>query len=1065
MPLIRTTITGIVQGVGFRPFIANLARRHGLHGTVSNKGPYVEIYAQGPASACEDFLRAIQQNPPARAIILTLRTEELPGGSAQFHDFQIIESEHQQGPIYVSPDIATCDDCARELYDPENPRYLHPFINCTNCGPRLTIQESAPYDRCRTTMKNFPMCPSCTKEYHDPKNRRYDAQPVCCPNCGPHIYLFPPHPPTPADRAPSARLRPSECTAPQADSEQSERLPPASERPSSRSQAILREDGDSQKGSFSCKETQPTPETSDVNPSVHSPSTPAGRVSVDPVGSPRPTATTPPLRDPESPSAITSARLALIHGRILALKGIGGFHLACDATNEAAVARLRARKHRPQKPFALMARDLQTIEQIAIIEEDAQRALLTGHQKPILLLKKKSPSPEDGVSPLREPQTSLREGGGFQKGSFSCKETEKSKHHDVNQTPQNPSSPSGHVSVEPVGSPRPTATTNDLRDPEPPSAPLRVAPSVAPHATKLGLLLPYTPLHMLLFHYPDGLDDQMPKLLVMTSGNPSGAPICHTDQEVLESLGGIADLILTHNRPIRLRADDTVLDWHENHPYPIRRSRGFAPLPIYFEKLSPSSTEADAPYLCDHDRTDAVAERARKDSVKESSVESGEPSLPPPSPAPTFASSDPQSLAIGAELKNTFTLARGPLLYPSPYIGDTTDLRTVLALEDSADLLSRLLDIRPQLIACDLHPRYNTTALAEKLAKDLRVPLLKIQHHHAHILSCLAEHGETGPALGLALDGTGYGPDGTIWGGELLLATPDTYTRLATIDPFDQAGGDKAPKEPWRIALALLRDALPSTDLQPIATTLLHLCTPEEYAAQTFLLDHHLNTVTSTSCGRLFDAVSALLGLCTHATYEGEAPARLQTAAETWAEAHPAEAAALHPLPTVTPPAAFPSGEGARRAERVSEVRPDIPHDSPLRSPATPFRIPTTQLFAQLARRRLASLTASPSGGGGPEGVGEGSALTGELAYTFHAHLAALLADACDRARQQTGLSTVALSGGVFQNTLLLTLTEHHLQSRGFRTLIHRQVPPNDGGLSLGQSLAAQWKLTHPELH
>ena len=1022
MPLIRTTITGIVQGVGFRPFIANLARRHGLHGTVSNKGPYVEIYAQGPASACEDFLRAIQQNPPARAIILTLRTEELPGGSAQFHDFQIIESEHQQGPIYVSPDIATCDDCARELYDPENPRYLHPFINCTNCGPRLTIQESAPYDRCRTTMKNFPMCPSCAKEYHDPKNRRYDAQPVCCPNCGPHVYLLKTKSPS---SAAEEDVLPQEDASPLRDHDRTDAA-----------------------AGRACKDSVKESSVESGGPSLPPPSHETFSASSEPL----------------SP-AITAARLALIHGRILALKGIGGFHLACDATNEAAVARLRARKHRPQKPFALMARDLQTIEQIAIIEEDAQRALLTGHQKPILLLKKKSPSPEDGVSPLREPQTSLREGGGFQKCSFSCKETEKSKHHDVNQTPQNPSSPSGRVSVEPVGSPRPTATTNDLRDPEPPSATLRVAPSVAPHTTKLGLLLPYTPLHMLLFHYPDGLDDQMPKLLVMTSGNPSGAPICHTDQEALESLSGIADLILTHNRPIRLRADDTVLDWHKNHPYPIRRSRGFAPLPIYFEKLSPSSTEADAPYLCDHDRTDAVAERARKDSVKESSVESGEPSLPPPSPAPTFASSDPQSLAIGAELKNTFTLARGPLLYPSPYIGDTTDLRTVLALEDSADLLSRLLDIRPQLIACDLHPRYNTTALAEKLAKDLRVPLLKIQHHHAHILSCLAEHGETGPALGLALDGTGYGPDGTIWGGELLLATPDTYTRLATIDPFDQAGGDKAPKEPWRIALALLRDALPSTDLQPIATTLLHLCTPEEYAAQTFLLDHHLNTVTSTSCGRLFDAVSALLGLCTHATYEGEAPARLQTAAETWAEAHPAEAAALHPLPTVTPPAAFPSGEGARRAERVSEVRPDIPHDSPLRSPATPFRIPTTQLFAQLARRRLASLTASPSGGGGPEGVGEGSALTGELAYTFHARLAALLADACDRAREKTGLQTVALSGGVFQNTLLLTLTEHHLQSRGFRTLTHHQVPPNDGGLSLGQSLAAQWKLTHPELH
>lgn len=807
MPLFHTTLTGIVQGVGFRPFVANLARRHGICGTVSNKGPYVEIYAQGPRPACKAFLDGVKNHPPARAIILTMHTDELDA-PATYPDFQIIESAHERGPIYVSPDIATCDDCARELYDPENPRYLHPFINCTNCGPRLTIEESAPYDRCRTTMKNFPMCDRCEKEYHDPKNRRYDAQPVCCPHCGPHVYLLDSH-------------------------ASASRLP-----------------------------------------------------------------------DHELSSAITNARRALISGRILALKGIGGFHLACDATNEAAVQRLRARKHRPSKPFALMAKDLATIDQIALIETDTQRQLLTGHQKPILLLKKKS---------------------------ISC-----------------------------------------------------VAPSVAPDATKLGLLLPYTPLHMLLFSYPDGLDDAMPPLLVMTSGNPSGAPICHTDEEAKESLGDIADLILTHNRPIRLRADDTVLDWHEGRPYPIRRSRGYAPLPIFFEG---------------------------------------------------FESPPPQSLSIGAELKNTFTLASGPLLYPSPYIGDTTDLRTVLALQDSAKLLASLLDIHPQIIACDLHPRYNTTALAEKLAAELGVPLLRLQHHYAHILSCLAENGEQGPVLGLALDGTGYGPDGTIWGGELLRADLTGYTRLASIDPFDQAGGDKAPKEPYRIALALLRQIHPKTDpatLKSLAINTLHLCTEQEYAAQTFLLDRHLNCITSTSCGRLFDATSALLGLCTHATYEGEAPTKLQTAAETWAAAHPEEARNL------MPPALSPS----------------------------PFRIPTTQLFQTLAARRIAALQGSPSGGAGARSATERvtpSPLVGELAYTFHAHLAILLADACDTARQQTSLATVALSGGVFQNTLLLTLTEQKLQSRGFRILTHHEVPPNDGGLSLGQALAAQYHLTHPE--
>jgi len=792
MPLFHTTITGIVQGVGFRPFVANLARAHHICGTVANKGPYVEIYAKGSRSACQTFFNAIKDNPPARAIILTMHTQELPA-SLRFDDFQIIKSAHEQGPIYVSPDIATCDDCARELYDPENPRYLHPFINCTNCGPRLTIQESAPYDRERTTMKDFPMCDRCASEYHDPKNRRYDAQPVCCPDCGPHVCL---------------------------------------------------------------------------------------------------------LQKNSSIPAITAARRALIEGQIIAIKGIGGFHLACDATNEQAVSLLRTRKHRPQKPFALMARNLAAIETVAIIETDAQRALLTGHQKPILLLKKNA-------------------------------------------------------------------------------SPSRLAPSVAPHTTKLGLMLPYTPLHMLLFRYPDGLDDAMPRLLVMTSGNPSGAPICHTDEEALESLGTIADLILTHNRPIRLRADDTVLDWHENHPYPIRRSRGFSPLPIYFEGLDSSACH------------------------------------------------ELQSLAIGAELKNTFTLARGPLLYASPYIGDTTDLRTVLALEDSTHLLSSLLAIHPQIIACDLHPRYNTTALARKLADKLHVPLFPVQHHYAHILSCLAENSETGPVLGLALDGTGYGPDGTIWGGELLRADLAGYTRLASIDPFDQAGGDKAPREPWRIAMSLLRQTMP--DLKKEIVSLLHLCTEKEFSAQTFLLDHHLNCITSTSAGRLFDAVSALLGFCTHSTYEGEAPSRLQAAAEIWADIHP---------------------------EKSSSLITSTPSQQPP-PPSQHFFIATTNLFAELAKRRLASLSdasVTPA---------ERKNLVGELAYTFHASLAKLLADACETAREKTGLATVVLSGGVFQNTLLLTLTESQLHARHFRTLIHREVPPNDGGLSLGQALAAQYHLTY----
>ncbi|WP_294157039.1 carbamoyltransferase HypF [uncultured Selenomonas sp.] len=847
MPIFRTTLTGIVQGVGFRPFVARLAARFHICGTVANRGSYVEIFSQGTCQACMAFLAAIEKEPPPRAIILHVETEELPEDAVTFSDFQIIESAHEPGPVYVSPDIATCEACAQELYDPTNRRYLHPFINCTDCGPRLTIETSAPYDRERTTMGSFPMCDVCAAEYHDPHSRRYDAQPVCCNHCGPEVSIL----------------------------------------------------GTTLKGS----------------------------------------------------DAITEARRALIDGKIVAIKGIGGFHLACDATNERAVQTLRDRKHRPKKPFALMAVDLPTIEQTVIIESEEQGALLTGHQKPILLLKKKPHSP--------------------------------------------------------------------------------VASNVALDNQKLGLMLPYAPLQMLLFHYPpDGLDAKMPKLLIMTSGNPSGAPICHTDEEALEALGTIADLILTHNRPIRLRADDTVLDWYEEKPYPIRRSRGYAPLPIYYNitpRPQAKLREAGA-FSVEIFKSEGFT-FSRQRHKRPLSAEALRVCLPAgnapagsdlqPNSA-TTKSIDVQILAIGGELKNTFALARGPLIYPSAYVGDTTDLRTVLALKDSIHLMASLLDIHPELIACDLHPRYNTTTVARELADTLHVPLFPVQHHYAHILSCLAENDYHESVLGIALDGTGYGPDGTVWGGEILQADLAGYTRLASINPFDQAGGDKAPREPWRIAIALLR-ASGLTDKETIVDKL-RLCTKQQYTAQSFLLERRLNTVTSTSAGRLFDAASALLGICTAPTYEGEAPIRLQTTAETWAAAHENEAAACN------------------------ESLPTLPSPSPT-DPV--LRIPTQRLFAELAKRRLAYLAE------------QNEDTSGRLAYEFHTGLAALLADACHHLRETTKLSTVALSGGVFQNTLLLDLTKHHLEADGFRLLIHHHVPPNDGGICLGQVAAAMYYLTN----
>ena len=892
MPTYRTKLTGIVQGVGFRPFVARTAATYHIRGTVANKGPYVEIYAQGSDETCRAFLRAVKTEPPARAIILHMETEELQETAPTFPDFQIIESAREQGPIYVSPDIATCDACLRELYDPKNPRYLHPFINCTNCGPRLTIEEAAPYDRERTTMKDFPMCDACAKEYHDPASRRYDAQPVCCNHCGPEVFLL---------KSPSL-------------------LPAGDACPPSRAQANLRADGVSPSGIFK-----------------------SARFTF-------PEGNAPSANDHESNSAITIARRALIDGKILAIKGIGGFHLACDATNEQAVATLRKRKHRPKKPFALMAADMEAIEQIAFIENDKQRKLLTGHQKPILLLRKRQNAP--------------------------------------------------------------------------------IAPSVAPGNPKLGLMLPYAPLQLLLFHYPpDGLDAHMPRLLVMTSGNPSGAPICHSDEEATKSLGTIADLILTHNRRIRLRADDTVLDWTENHPYPIRRSRGYAPFPIYYDTTFhcrgiSANTNAIPPRPPANLRADRVFPSGIFKSERFTFPERNAPSASDHEQNSATTPQEPHSLAIGGELKNTFALACGPLLYPSAYVGDTTDLRTVLALRDSIPLMQSLLDIHPQLIACDLHPRYNTTALAHELAKTMHIPLLPVQHHYAHILSCLAENDCHKTVLGIALDGTGYGPDGTIWGGEILAANLSSYTRLASIDPFDQAGGDKAPKEPYRIAIALLKSA-GLADEETIVQTL-RLCTEQEYQAQTFLLARHLNTITSTSAGRLFDAMSTLLGFCQRPTFEGEAPMALQAAAETWASEHPDDVARFSPqcipFPTIT------SKEGTAL-----------------------LRIPTQELFNELAKRYTTYLVNST-----PENA------PNRLAYEFHARLANLLTATCAALRTQTNLATVALSGGVFQNTLLLHLTKQALIARNFTVLTHHQVPPNDGGISLGQAAAAQYYLNHP---
>ena len=771
----RFKIFGIVQGVGFRPFVSRTANALGITGDVCNKGSYVEVRAQGTKDALQNFRKKLEKEPPERAVVLKI-LQDSPEKAPLFRDFQIIESAHESGDVFVSPDIAICPKCQTELFDKNDRRYLHPFINCTSCGPRLTILDAMPYDRERTSMGAFPMCPACRYEYTHAETRRYDAQPVCCNDCGPHAYLL------------------------------------------------------------------------------------GG--------------------EERDHAAITRARHVLQAGGIVAVKGIGGFHLACDAKNEAAVQRLRERKNRPQKPFAVMLRGLDAVRRECRLS-DAQKAHLDNHQKPIVLLEKS--------------------GNG------------------------------------------------------------KIAASVAPAMPSLGVMLPYTPLHLLLFSLPDELAD-FTDCLVMTSGNPSGAPICRTDEDALDALSSIADLILSHDREIRLRADDSVMDFYDGAPYMIRRSRGYAPLPLMLSADFQGSV-----------------------------------------------------LGIGGELKNTFCLAKNSLFYPSPYLGDMSDLRTLRALRQALPRMERLLAITPTAVAADLHPRYETSRFAETLG----IPIFKVQHHHAHVLSVMAENDHLSPVIGVSFDGTGYGTDGTIWGGEIMLATTRDFQRIASLAPFFHAGGDLAAREGWRLAVSLLHLCCGRNDAL-LHSKKLGLATEKEAASVIFQLENGLHTTISTSAGRLFDAVSALLGIRRISTYEGEAAVYLQFAAE----------------------AAEKAGKSAQADALLARWKADgtlqaPPAESAITITDGRFLLTSNDLFCHLLQYRLQNVSSDI------------------LSLAFHRGLAAAIRDACKNAREMTGCSTTALTGGVFQNTLLLRLTQNALEKDGFHVLHHSIIPPNDGGIAVGQALFA----------
>ncbi|MEU9329416.1 carbamoyltransferase HypF [Streptomyces canus] len=766
----RVTVRGVVQGVGFRPYLYGLATELALAGHVTNTPEGVVAEVEGSASAVARFCDLIAAQAPPLARVESVHHREMPpvGGSA----FTILTSR-TGGPArtLVSPDSATCADCLTELASPADRRHRHPFVNCTHCGPRFTIVTGVPYDRANTTMAGFAMCPDCAREYADPADRRFHAQPVACPACGPRLRLV---------LAQKARL---------------------------------------------------------------------GNV--------------------EGADPVTEARALLTRGAILAVKGLGGYHLACDATNQEAVALLRRRKARGDKPFALMARTADDVRHLVQLSP-AERSLLEGRARPVVLLRRR---PHAG------------------------------------------------------GEPRP-------------------AGAVAPGSPDLGVMLPYTPVHHLLLGLPG--DPDGPGLLVMTSGNLSGEPIVTDDNAALERLAHLADAWLTHDRPIHVPCDDSVVRVCDGEPLVIRRSRGYAPLPV---------------------------------------------SLPLPV-RPT--------LAVGGDLKNAFCLGAGRQAWLSAHIGDMDDVGTQRVFERAVAQLETITGVRPETLVSDRHPGYRSAHWADRNAAHR--PVVRVQHHHAHIAAAMAEHGLDGtrPVIGVAFDGTGHGDDGAVWGGEFLLADYDRFTRFGHLAYVPLPGGDTAVRRPYRMALAHLRAAGIDWSDDLACTT---ACPPDELHLLERQLERGLNCVPTSSMGRLFDAVSSLAGVCHRAGYESQAAVEL-------------EGAALH----------APAGDTTAYAFALHASEED--RDGAVRADPAPV---------------LAAIVGDLRAGAEPALV----------SARFHRGVTGLVHRMCARARERHGLDTVALTGGVFANTLLSSACAATLSEDGFTVLRHHLVPPNDGGLALGQLMVA----------
>jgi len=752
----RIHVDGVVQGVGFRPFVYGLAKRLQLAGWVRNTSAGVDIVVDGTEKALASFLDALKQEAPSLA-----RIDEITAETTEVHDFktfEIVHSEEIEGAFQpISPDVSLCADCQRELNDPQDRRYGYPFINCTNCGPRFTIITGIPYDRPNTTMASFEMCADCAAEYHDPDDRRFHAQPIACPVCGPEIW---------------------------------------------------------------CE--------------VH------GEIVA------------------KREAALAFARQSLVDGKIVAVKGLGGFHLACDATNPEAVETLRSRKLRIEKPFAVMMPDLATVEVHCLVDEH-ERALLSARERPIVVLERRLQSP--------------------------------------------------------------------------------ITSSVAPHQMTLGVMLPYTPLHVLLLEAGKGF----PPALVMTSGNMSEEPIATQNDDALERLSSLADVFLLHNRGIQTRCDDSVVRISDKEIYPLRRARGYAPYHVQLDWESPSI------------------------------------------------------LATGGELKNTFCLTRERYAFLSHHIGDMENFETLHAFEESVRHFEELFRVQPSVLAYDLHPDYMATRYALERAEHEGLPIVGVQHHHAHIAACMAEHGLPAdrPVIGVAFDGTGYGEDGAIWGGEFLLADYADYRRAYHLAYVPMPGGDAAVREPWRLALAWLQQAGLEweDDLAPVRAS-----TYKARQTITRMLNIELNSPLTSSMGRLFDAVSSLIGVRQRINYEAQAAIELEAnvaADEDSGYVFALQDGVVEPSPVIQ--------------DIVTDLRAGVPKE--------------------------------------------------RIAARFHLAVAQIVNDVCRLLCKQEGLSDVVLSGGVWQNQVMLKHALRLLRKNGLCVYLHRRVPTNDGGIALGQAAIAAHRI------